>query len=160
MPEVVPGPDPVPLSREHLRWILDNVRLRGCQRWNTVEGVVDHDPIDYFPRWIAGRPGPRTPGALVLADFIANHTRRGLNPKEKLVKVQSNLRKVCGLDARLIQFGKPALSHLAASGWPEDAVKAARCGELEPARPEDQEELAKWGMDQAEVWIQVLRGTQ
>jgi hypothetical protein len=150
MPEVVAGSKAQSLTREHLKWILNQVRLRGCRRWVTVGGIVDCDPIDYY--------APGTPGPLVLTDSIANHACRTLDATNTLAQWQGVLNSVSRLQARLIQSGKPPLSHLAANGWPQDAIKAARCGDAAPARPD--EELARWATDQADAWIHELRGQE
>jgi hypothetical protein len=147
IPEVYPRSRARPLDQNHLNWILRNVHSRGCERWNTVAGIVDSDPIHYF--------APGTPGPLVLADFIANHVCARLNAKKTLMELQAILHVTCGLDS-LIQSGNPSLSHLAATGWPQDAINAARCSNERPARPPGQ--LATWATEQADVWVRVLRG--
>jgi hypothetical protein len=92
-------------------------------------------------------------GTLVAADFVVNRTwaRRLLLQDERLAQIQ---RRFWWLPRHRIHSGEPPLSHLAATGWPESCVNAARhCAEA-PACPPG---VKTWAVSQAEAWADYLK---
>jgi len=92
-------------------------------------------------------------GTIVAADFIVNRAwcRRLLECQKSLAGVE---RDFFWLPRHRIHSGTPRLSHLAATGWPESCVNAARrCA----AAAEPPPGVKPWAASQAQGWANYLR---
>jgi hypothetical protein len=109
----------------------------------------DTKNVNLFAEGVSRYKGKDLDVRFVLADFVANRNRHSM--RGSLSKVEGAVRwHVAGA----LRSGLPALSHLAACGWPRDVVNAGRRKEPAPAEPAG---IRPWAREQAEQWAAALR---
>jgi hypothetical protein len=132
------------LRQRHLAAVLEQLagRVPANAHFNTAE------PLAY---------GVHPHGALVVADFVLNRVRHFLHFLQKpyhLPELERDIMAEAVGPRQRIRSGDPALSHIAATGWPRAAVSAACAGSAAPpARPR----IKAWALEQAQEWVHHLR---
>jgi hypothetical protein len=131
-----------PLDVDHVRAAI--ARLPASA--GAVQLCVDGVP----PRYTRDVESP-----LVLADFLANRGRWFLRRRASLARVEARL---ASSGAVRVRSGRPPLSHLAATGWAQTHVRAAReaPGKRGPLPPLPRR-IKRWAREQAEEWAREVR---
>jgi hypothetical protein len=131
-----------PLHIRHVGPIARDVEAK-CSRDHRITVKLD----------AVSRYDDRMHAALVLADFVANRTRRGLRAQpDALSAVEGQI----GLEVRCcVRSGDPSASHLAAAGYAQETIERVRTAS-QGTTAEAPVGARSWALEQAAEWTRVL----